>query len=345
MTRFIFVLACLLYGMPARCCDVCGSFMGITPYDNQSSAQFLYRYRSFHGYYGVGGGEKFFPMVSRHVHQPSHSQAVNPTLRHGNHAGSLSVAPSPEDAEVYHAAELRFKYFLHQRVELNLFVPYSQSIGVDHYTVNRGTGLGDISLNAGFHLIRKIETAGWQHRLIFGAGVKAPTGNDDVTNDAGYRINFLLQPGTGSWDGFSYTTYVVGYKNWGTSLTSSLKINGTNRFNEKLDPGYTQYTSFFRKCYAGNWTIIPSVQLYYEHSNGLRMNGYYRHGTSMNVFYAGPGLDVFWKNWKLNLAAQWCVAEEQEYYKMMAVGRMSAGLSYNFDQTDYLFKNHKKSTE
>ena len=37
-------------------------------------------------------------------------------------------------------------------------------------------GVGDVTVFAGYHLIRAIETAGVQSRLIVGGGVKLPTG-------------------------------------------------------------------------------------------------------------------------------------------------------------------------
>ena len=34
----------------ARACDACGCFLGLTPYDNQSSLTVLHRYRAYNGY-------------------------------------------------------------------------------------------------------------------------------------------------------------------------------------------------------------------------------------------------------------------------------------------------------
>ena len=35
--------------LSGRACDICGCFMGITPYDNQSGFSLMHRYRIFNG--------------------------------------------------------------------------------------------------------------------------------------------------------------------------------------------------------------------------------------------------------------------------------------------------------
>jgi hypothetical protein len=85
MKQFIIVCMFLLWN-EAKACDICGIYMGITPYDNQSSVQYLSRYRVEHGYYGLNQSHRLFPKVMD-VHSTAMSNQVYnlPTLRHGNH--------------------------------------------------------------------------------------------------------------------------------------------------------------------------------------------------------------------------------------------------------------------
>ena len=48
-----------------RACDICGCFMGITPYDNQSGLSLMHRYRIFNGYQALGQAPQFFPGGAR----------------------------------------------------------------------------------------------------------------------------------------------------------------------------------------------------------------------------------------------------------------------------------------
>ncbi|NEK65567.1 MAG: hypothetical protein G3W67_24760, partial [Xanthomonas perforans] len=72
----------------------------------------------------------------------------------------------PTDFEAFRVVELRGKYFLSQRVELNAFVPYVMNTSQINGRQLNAAGVGDVTVFAGYHLIRAIETAGVQSRLI-----------------------------------------------------------------------------------------------------------------------------------------------------------------------------------
>jgi hypothetical protein len=67
------LLSALLLTTVARACDICGCFMGITPYDNQNGFSLMPRYRAFNGYRSYGQQPQFFPSGSR----PFFSQSLN----------------------------------------------------------------------------------------------------------------------------------------------------------------------------------------------------------------------------------------------------------------------------
>ncbi|MDQ4140156.1 MAG: hypothetical protein M3142_06490 [Bacteroidota bacterium] len=134
--------------------------MGITPYDNQSSVGVLHRYRSFSGYQALNQDRHFFPKGA----------GIFTSGANNGQSGSHSHNGNPTDFEVYRVTEFRAKYFIHQRLELNAFVPYVQN--TTQYNLNRTTlsGIGDINVFAGVHVLRQIEVAGVQQRLIVGGG-------------------------------------------------------------------------------------------------------------------------------------------------------------------------------
>ncbi|UOR03797.1 transporter [Hymenobacter aerilatus] len=97
----------------------------------------------------------------------------------------------PTDYEAYRVLELRGKYFLAKRLELNAFVPYAMNTNQSNAQQLNMAGVGDVTVFAGYHLIRAIETLGVQSRLIVGGGVKLPTGDYHRTNAAGQRYGIL----------------------------------------------------------------------------------------------------------------------------------------------------------
>src|SRR6218665_1021181 len=228
MKKLILILIAFI-SMPAVACDFCGCFMGITPYDNQSSIGLMYRYKSYNGYYLPGQSHTVFPKSYG--------------LRHGGTEVPVQQDPQvlQRDYEIYRTGELRAKYFIHHRIELNGIVPllFNKSRrGDENETVN---GIGDITLFAGYHLISRTMTEKFQHRLILGAGVKIPTGNYYTKAADGDRIDFMMQAGTGSTDYLVYLNYVFGYKKTGLSFNSTYKINGKNYYMEQIGNSSTSY--------------------------------------------------------------------------------------------------------
>lgn len=322
----ILILLLLLLGTTASACDICGCFMGLTPYDNQSNFGVLYRYRSFNGYHGQNhatfpkGGSFFIPKDDR----------TAPLTGHNN---------NPADYELYRTMEVRGRYFLHQRIELNAIVPYnSNSERYNGYTTSI-SGIGDVNLYAGYHLIRKLDQAKFNQRLIVGAGIKLPSGKNDVKTVTGIRYSALMQPGTGSTDGFVYANYLIGIKKFGMSINSSYKINGQNAAQEGIANSSTTFLNlFYTQRINKDWQVTPSAQFFYENSAGETYKGVKTGEHQMNNLMAGIGADLYYKNIALNLGFQRNVWEAKTDHPQSAA-KVYVGITYNINQLYYLIKS------
>lgn len=342
-----FIIALLLNTYNLVACDVCGSFMGITPYDNQSAITLMYRYKSFNGYGNSGQSNHLFPQNLRTINSnPTNTLSTingTQTLRHGSTSSSYYPPPlTQRDYEIYTILEMRAKYFIHKRVELNAIVPLIMNSGRTNAQTQYVTGIGDITAFAAYHLISKIMTEKFQHRLIVGAGVKLPVGNYYAKDKNGWRYDFLIQPGTGSIDYITYMNYIFGYKKTGASINSTYKINGTNYYNERIANSTTNYLNLFYKFRQDkNLKLIPSLQLNHEYTKGLYINDNYQAETTMNIATTGLGLDVFYKNISINTSFHLPVYEKKSNYNLEMSGKFMIGLTYNFEQKKYLI--HPKS--
>ncbi|WP_310391650.1 hypothetical protein [Hymenobacter sp.] len=322
----------LLTGPAARACDICGCFMGITPYDNQSGAALMHRYRIFNGYRALGQRPQFRPAGAR-VAFPS---ALNSDNGYGHdHQGDAT------DFEAFRVLELRGKYFLSRRVELNAFVPYVLNTSQINGRQLNVAGLGDVTVFGGFHLIRAIETAGVQSRLIVGGGVKLPTGDYRRQNPAGRRYALLNQAGTGTTDGFVYANYIGSYRALGLSVNSSYRLSGENQLRNSLAPATATFGSlFYRVALGPNWQLYPSAQFFYEKTDGEMLDGELTGEHAMNNALLGPGLDLYYKNMSLTTSLQLPVYTATTDHPASA-GRLVVALGYSFKQTKYLL--HPKS--
>jgi hypothetical protein len=204
-------------------------------------------------------------------------------------------------------------------------------------------GMGDLTFFGGVHVIDRTMTEKFQHRLILGAGIKLPTGNNQTINDEGERVDFMLQPGTGSVDYLVYANYIFGYKKAGVNLNSTYKINGYNYFHEKISNSSTTYLNLFCKFREDkDLKIFPSLQGYYEHSKGKYISNEYQPETETSVATAGIGLDLFYKNISLNTSFQLPVYEKKFAGNMATAGKLMVGLTYSFKQKKYLIQSHKE---
>jgi hypothetical protein len=322
----LFIFALVVLSSTANACDICGCFMGLTPYDNQSSFGILYRYRSFNGYHGQqhnvfpNGSSFFIP----------HTDKTALLSNHNN---------NPSDYEVYRTIEIRGRYFLHKRIELNAILPYNSNSEQYNGNTSSIAGIGDINLYAGYHLIRKLDQANINQRLIVGAGIKLATGKNTVSTNDGIRYSALMQPGTGSTDGFVYANYLLGYKKFGLSINSSYKFNGKNDEKEGIANSNTTFVNFFMtQRLSKNWQLMPSVQFFYENSGGETYKGIKTGEHEMNNLMAGLGADLYFKNIALNVGFQKNAWQAQTDHPQ-SVAKIYLGLTYNFNQLYYLIKS------
>jgi hypothetical protein len=312
-------------------CDICGCFMGILPYDNQSNIAFFHRYRIFNGYYAAHQRGVFFPSGSYRV---MHGSYTEPTL-------DTSKKYLSSDYESYKNYEFRIKWFIHPRIEINAMLPFLETRSREDTIQIQHFGLSDPTFLIGYHLIKKIYEEKFQHRLILYSGIKIPSGNYYAKDQWGKRIPLLLQPGTGSVDYSIGLTYIIGYKKLGSMINLNYKINGKNYYKEKIANSITLNHFLFYKIKLKNFIFVPSWQNYYEYTKGLYINNTLVNGTTMNVWLSGLGCDLTYKNIQLTTAWQWRVYEEHTADALKNKGRFIIGLTYNFNQKKYLIKSDK----
>lgn len=310
-------------------CEMCGCFMGITPYDNQSTIGVVYKYKSYSGYPGQSEPRSLFPDGSFRVGQPGTS------IDHAGHTGISSN--STKDFEIYRSVEIRGKYFIHRRIELNAVLPYLMNSHRSGSTSMKISGTGDLNLFAGYHAIQRMDDHLIQQRLITGLGIKLETGSSTITNEESQRIHLMMQPGTGSTDYFTYLNYIAGYKNAGLSIYGMYKLNNSNSFGERIGNSISSQANIFYKIKKGNWILIPAIQTYFEHSGGEYISNLYQEGTKVQEIMSGAGLDVYFKNIGLNMLFQIPVSEETSQNELRSSCRIVLGLTYNFSQMSFLF--------
>lgn len=323
-----FICLFILVHLCAVACDSCGGFMGLTPYDNQSQFTLLHRYRVFNGYRTYQQQSHFFiPGAYRMQHAPG-----------GDSAGMIRNHSS-RDYEAFKMLELRLKYFLHPRWELNVFLPVQQIRTCYNDVKTTSTGLADPSLFVGYHVIKRLEPGELRQRLVLGGGIKFPVGDYRQQDAQQQRLDLLVQSGSGSWDHFYYLNYILSGERMGVNINSLFKLNGENEYNEHLGNSFSQVISVFARFSLGNVTLYPAALASYEHSRGLFVNDRLEPGTNTNLLLLGPSVDVGYKQFALNMGYQFNAYERVSSQSLSASGRFMIGLTFNLKQEKYLVKS------
>lgn len=344
--KFIsFFTVFLLYVNNTLSCDICGCFMGITPYDNQSTFGIFYRYRSFNGY--ADQKHNLFPSKSNFFNYNTKPVSVIDEITNQELATSKhSHNKNPNDYEIYRVAELRAKYFIHKRIEINAIMPFVMNSVRYNDVTTHIQGQGDLNLFTGIHVLRKIEVEKLQQRLVVGGGIKLRTGEFYLKDKSGKRIHYLIQPGTGTNDYFAYMNYFASLNKLGFSNNAMIKLSGTNIYKESVAPGFTNYANVFYKLILNEkFSVIPALAFFYEFSQGEIYDNILIGSHGMNNAMLGPSIDIFYKNLSLNILFQKSLFDLETGHPESA-GRLVFGVTYNFNQSNYLTdKLFKKSID
>lgn len=316
-----FAVSCMVFS--AHACDICGSFIGVTPYDNQSGFMIQHRYVLF-SRLDVQGQ----PML------PSQAYRVAPphSVLHTGHDTATAMAG---DFESFKIIDVRGKWFLHPRVELNALLPFVMNRSRASGELSKLSGFGDAAVWVGVHVIRRTEED-FRQRLIVGLGLKFPTGNNNATTADGARAYLYLQPGTGSFDQTAYIQYSVSLNKWGFSLNANGKHNGTNAHNEQIAPSATANLNFFRMFKRNETVVMPQVQFYGETTSGFTVSDVQQPNSAMGLVMGGAGCDAFFGQLGVHVSALFPLAQITSPDIPGATLRVVAGISWNINQQNFL---------
>lgn len=314
------IVILLFFPLFSFSCDICGNYMGLTPYDNKNIVSFLHRYRVYNGYRNHQSHSQFFPTGAYKVNHNSLSDSL-----------SLSKEYSSKDFESFKIFELRLKYFVANRMELTIFLPIMNNKSRNNEAEFNSTGIGDFSFFVGYHVIKPNLEKKTKHKLILNVGIKLPTGNYMVHDSNINRLPFEMQLGSGSIDGLFGVNYLWMKKNIGINANANLKLNGKNSFNEQLAGSTTNFISIFYKVPIKKLYLYPAVNFNYEYAKGLYTHKVLDKVTGINSLLIGPGFEMYYKQVSFNASCQLTVRENRFENQLKNTGRLTFGVNYNFE--------------
>ena len=275
----------------ARACDVCGGGTGnynpfLFPHLSKSYIGLNYMHRSFH----------------------THNDDGTKTSSH------------------YSTLLLSGQYSLTRKLQLMAFIPYQFSTLENAGSLQKKSGLSDVSLLVNYRLWDK--TGIVSHALIVSGGMEWGTGKYEApkTQEITDR-NFQL--GSGSTDYLLNGTYRVSYRNWIVSAIGSYKYNTANkegyRYGDVLTLGAVA-------AYRKNWdkiSLAPYVQVIQENQMKDADRHILQEHSGGKILYAGAGADVSTSRFTIGANYQFAT-QNLAAGELNANPRLSTRISFTF---------------
>ena len=316
--------------------------MGLSGKKNKGSLSLVSRYRSFNGYNSMGQKHQMFPGSSA-IPGYGHSFGDNYFGQESSNPVAHDTEPDDDrllknDFEILRSLELHFKYLLSSRISVTAILPVVSNSQQYNNIETTTSGFGDANIYGTYTIIPAKTKKNSTYRLDGGLGIKLPTGRNDIKfKNTTERINFLLQPGTGSLDAFVFLAPKYNYKRWYVMTNFLYKYNTENNYGERLANSFSNNLSVSHEFQVGKSTIVnPGIHLYHEYTDGEVIDGEQNGVHRSNALIGGPKVELGTGSFIFNAEVGFPLAEKYTAHVSNA-GRINIGVSYFFDQKNFLF--------
>lgn len=315
MIRILAAWLWLCAPFAASACDVCGIFLGVQPNDRRSNIGLFYRSR-------VMKGTTQVPLTSYLL-----------TAKHGGHVTGVPSKVVPM-LELVNVAELRADLRLNQRFFLLASLPFTNTYrSVNNYQVIDAYGMGDAFVMLRYQLVNTkcdTEVPPFVHRLLVGAGVKAPLGRNDLRVDD-ELVSPDVQLGTGSWDALASLEYSVRHGRTGGGVSALARFNSANAAGYQLGHGISTTAEVFHRFGNDTLSFAPAIGGYAEWMAHDMVQGAADHRTGGTTVFSHTGVRVWWKRFSFSAYHQHALLNNEGELITPTRQRIVAGLTYNIN--------------
>lgn len=282
-------------------CDMCNLYLGLHPNQTKNSISLRYRF-------------SIYQSTKAHVHGGSSHSSITGT-----------------EWRTFQTMEVWSQWKIGRKVQLMFLFPYSMnSIENKGLVLDSYNHLGDIQGIVRYQLFRSdAEKHSYIHRVVIGAGIKAPTGLSSSLSNEGY-IDPHIQTGTGSWDLLFNVGYLLKYKNWGVNQELLFKKNGTNKQSYQFANRYSSTTNLYFSIEKNDFSMMPSIGTSIEYAEMDTDHGVEQSNTNGKALYLIPGIDIYYKKWNWSISYQKPIVENLRDVSMKNDYRWLLGMGIAF---------------
>ncbi|MEZ4911959.1 MAG: hypothetical protein R2774_13990 [Saprospiraceae bacterium] len=300
MRRISIVILLLALGYFSRACDVCGctsgtQFLGVLPFYQKHLLGIRYLHKSFDIY----------------------------------HPKIFIDDIETNSKDVLTQVDLWYRFQWNTRFQLLTFVPYRSYYQKEHTNIFTNSGLGDISILGNVTFLDAYTNNNVRHTLLFGAGIKLPTGANNTMQN-GVLLSQFKQMGSGSVDIPMQMQWFVRKSNFGLKLEGQYKYNMTNSDGYKYGNNLSSAADIIFWKESADWKIIPQIGLAYESVAKDHNNGFPVALTGVEALYGRASIDMYYRKIGIGISLQVPISQSQGDGYIVENLRTNARLLYLF---------------
>ena len=234
---------------------------------------------------------------------------------------------SPWIDENFSTVQLWGRIPVNKKIEIMVMVPYhflNREKASGNQTLD---GMGDVTVMAFYNVLQSMnDSASFQHKILLGAGVKAPTGKFDNKNNGSVNPSFQL--GTGSWDYNVAAEYIMRKDKWGLNSTLGYIVKTENdkkyQFGNQLNYGST----LFYTAAVNNVNIVPQLGVAGETYQANKDYSEEVPYTKGDIFFGKIGIEIGYKKFSAGVNAMLPMNQNLTGGRVEADYRMAFNINY-----------------
>ncbi len=260
--------------------------------------------------------------------------------------------PLTSNVETYTITSLEAQWYLNSRTLTYLYLPYTSNRRDFANSLNevmKKNGLGDILLGGKYYLYNSAlyrTRPNFKQYLLFGVGMKFPTGSYNDFDSRTKEIEPTLQPGSGTTDFLLSADYQLHFQHFTLQAAATYQINQENRYTyrygNRLNIGVE---ALYNWSLNTNFEITPNVSLQLTDAksnelNGSLINGYPagsdRFGTGGKVMWGSIGIAIKTKNTQVQFDYSLPLSEELIGAQLPYNQQLEVSLRWDFGKGNQL---------
>ena len=222
------------------------------------------------------------------------------------HPNSFNGLNNKVFKDIYHDAELFFRWRPTDRLQIWFNVPVGIHIREESLRTTQIKGIGDIQVNAMYSIIQTPDSSltKFRHLLMAGGGLGMPTGKYQQRDETLTTLPLNFQMGSGAWSLRTTALYLIRYKRLGAQAQLDFQTFSTNENAFQKGNQISGMAQVFYRFPLKNGLILPQIGLRQETLYKDNEFGTRKLDSGGNNTWSALNVDYYANGWMLGLNVQ-----------------------------------------